>query len=97
MVKGEENLLNITRRNINDEVYEILKDKIAERLFLPGQRLDLGKIESQMGISRTPLKDALNRLAAEGMVEIRPRKGTFVSNPSTVKISETFATVVCLT
>lgn len=85
------NLLpDLTRPNISDEVYAALRERILSRQFALGERLNLSQLEEQMGVSRTPLKDALNRLALEGLVEIQPRKGTFVVNPSREEIAESF-------
>jgi len=83
-------LPNLTRPNISDEVYSALKERILSRQFAPGERLNLSQLEEQMGISRTPLKDALNRLALEGLVEIQPRKGTFVVILTPAEITESF-------
>lgn len=85
-----DHLPDLARPNISEEVYAALKDRILSRQFSPGERLNLSQFEEKMGISRTPLKDALNRLALEGLVEIQPRKGTFVVNPSRDEIAESF-------
>ncbi len=83
-------LPNLTRPNISDEVYTALKERILSKQFAPGERLNLSQLEEQMGISRTPLKDALNRLALEGLVDIQPRKGTFVVDLTPAEITESF-------
>ena len=80
----------MTRPNIADEIYEILRKRIIRNDFPPGSRLDLKEIEHQLGVSRTPLKYALARLSADGLVEIRPRQGTFVTQPSPTQIAEAF-------
>jgi DNA-binding GntR family transcriptional regulator len=80
----------LTRANLSQEVYEILKERIFSREFAPGSRLQLDKIERQMDISRTPLKVALERLAAEGLVKIIPRRGTYVTQPSPEDIEQAF-------
>lgn len=80
----------LTRPNISDEVYAALKERILSKQFAPGERLNLSQLEEQMGISRTPLKDALNRLALEGLVDIQPRRGTFVVNLTPAEITEAF-------
>ncbi len=84
------NLPRLSPRNMSQEVYEILKERIFSKQFSPGERLRLAEIEKQMNISRTPLKEALNRLAVEGLVEIKPSRGTFVSDPSPAEIAESF-------
>jgi DNA-binding GntR family transcriptional regulator len=83
-------LPELNHRNISDEVYDILRAKIISCEFPPGQQLILESIEKQLNVSRTPVKDALRRLSVEGLVEIVPRKGTFVSNLSKEEIAEAF-------
>jgi DNA-binding GntR family transcriptional regulator len=85
-----DSLPDLARPNISDEVYAVLKKRILSRQLALGERLDLSELEEQLGISRTPLKDALNRLALEGLVEIQPRRGTFVVNPTPDEIAESF-------
>jgi DNA-binding GntR family transcriptional regulator len=80
----------LSRPNISDVVYDTLKAKIFSRHFAPGERLNLAELEQQMGVSRTPLKDAVNRLVIEGLIQVEPRKGTFVSNPTPREIAESF-------
>jgi len=81
-------LPHLSHSNINEKVYELLKERILSKVFAPGQQLNVREIGNQLGVSRTPLKDALNRLAAEGLVEIRPRSGTYMTAPSLRDIEE---------
>jgi len=81
-------LLPVAVPNLNDVVYHVLRDRILSRGFVPGERLDLDDLASQLQISRTPLKDALNRLTVEGLIEIQPRRGTFVTKPDAQKLDE---------
>jgi GntR family transcriptional regulator, rspAB operon transcriptional repressor len=83
-------LPQINSPKISEIVYELIKEKIVSKLFPPGERLDLDSIEVQLGVSRTPLKEALHRLELEGLVKILPRSGTFVTDPSEKDISEFF-------
>ena len=85
---GVQGLPQLSHANINQRVYEILRERILSKHFAPGQRLNVRAISAQLGVSRTPLKDALNRLAAEGLVEIRPRSGTYVTAPSLTDIEQ---------
>ena len=64
---------------LTDIVYEKLKTSIIVGNFAPGERISERKFSEYMGISTTTIKRAFNRLSVEGLVEIRPRKGTFVS------------------
>jgi len=68
---------------LNDVVYELLRERILRYDFAPGQRLDLPELEAMLQISRTPLKNALTRLEVEGLVEVQPRRGTFVAGLNT--------------
>ena len=76
--------------SITDQVYDALKERILLRTVQPGERLLLNELEQQLGVSRTPLKDALNRLAMEGLVEVYPRKGTFVTSLTSETLREVF-------
>lgn len=83
-------LPRIPKARLNDSVYDVVKENILSQVFAPGQRLKLDELVQQLGVSMTPLKDALNRLAAEGLVEIMPRQGTYVTNLNQAEIAETF-------
>jgi len=78
----------IRHRRITDEVYASLRAAILGRDFAPGQRIDVDALQRQLGVSRTPLKDALNRLAMEGLVRVVPRQGTFVAELGAEEIAE---------
>ena len=75
---------------LNDVVYDLLRERILRYDFAPGQRLDLPELEATLQISRTPLKNALTRLEAEGLVEVQPRRGTFVAPLNTAKLDEAY-------
>jgi len=68
----------ITRRTLHDEVLERLRDMIIEGRLGPGQRINEGVVGAQLGVSRTPLREAIKTLASEGLVEILPAKGAIV-------------------
>lgn len=58
--------------------YKALKKDITERVLVPGEKIILREVNERYGISATPIKQALNRLIAEGLVESTPRKGVRV-------------------
>src|SRR5689334_14256979 len=74
---------------ISEDIYAALRQRILACELAPGERLEVYHIAQQMGVSYTPVKDALRRLLAEGLISIRPRKGTFVSqiHPDSVRDS----------
>lgn len=71
-----------------DMAYEALKKDIAERVLLPGQKLIIRELNERYGISGTPIKQALNRLITEGLVENIPRKGIKVRDLQWNEIEE---------
>lgn len=72
-------LQRIRYQNMTDAVYASLSEAIFSRRFALGQRINVDELRQQLGVSRTPLKDALNRLATEGLIRVVPHRGTFVS------------------
>ena len=80
----------VPRQRASDSVYEALRDAILSRKFAPGQRLQVHKLAAELGVSLTPVKDALARLEAEALIQIRPRSGTFVTAVSSADVAEAF-------
>jgi DNA-binding GntR family transcriptional regulator len=68
---------------ISDRVYALVKHRILTCAMLPGQRIVENELCTELGISRTPLREALNRLALEGLVVLRPYRG-YVAAPLTI-------------
>jgi DNA-binding GntR family transcriptional regulator len=69
-------------------VYESLKESILTSGIDPTQRLDERTLAKQLGISRTPLREAIHRLVAEGFLRVEPRRGVFVNEKSKKEIVE---------
>ena len=80
----------IHRERASDAVYQILRDSILTHVFEPGERLNVLELAEKLDVSQTPLKEAVNRLAAEGLIEIYPRIGTYVTDISPTVLAETF-------
>jgi len=70
--------LRIEHENLDDKIYVRLKALIAERRMLPGERILQDRLAREMGVSRTPLVNALKRLAQERLVEWVSRRGIYV-------------------
>jgi DNA-binding GntR family transcriptional regulator len=66
-------------RLVAEHAYVELRDRIVTLQLPPGTVLREDKLMSEMGIGRTPLREAVKRLALENLVEVQPRRGTFVS------------------
>ncbi len=77
-----------TVRHLTGEVYKIIKEGITHREFLPGTQLKESDLVSKLGVSRTPIREALNQLSKEGIIEIFPRRGAFVKNCTKEEVIE---------
>ena len=64
---------------LSEKVYLILRKKILSHELKFGEKIQIDEIASRLGVSRTPVQDAVNRPALEGLVEKVPRRGTFVT------------------
>ena len=73
---------------LSKKVYRILKKEIIKGSFKPGEKVLEGKIADQMGISRTPVREAIRVLAAEGFVILSPNQGVVVRSVSAENIRE---------
>jgi DNA-binding GntR family transcriptional regulator len=67
---------------LREGVYEALLELIVTRALQPGQHLVESELASRLGISRQPVREALQRLSTEGWVDLRPAHGAFVHTPT---------------
>lgn len=61
------------------QVYRVLREEIISGTFAPGDKLDINKLAEKFEVSRSPVKEAVNQLVHEGLIEILPRKGTYIT------------------
>src|SRR6201991_466156 len=80
----------VERQRLHDTVVEHIRRFIVEGVLEPGKKLNERELCETLGISRTPLREALKVLAAEGLVEISPNRGASVSRMSELEIREMF-------
>lgn len=66
------------RRNLAEEVASLVRDMILDGRLPAGERINEVRLSREIGVSRTPLREALSRLANEGAVRAVPRRGFFV-------------------
>lgn len=78
------------RPNLSEAVYEIVKQRLLSQQLEPGTKLREEDLADQLGVSRTPVREAINKLEREGLVEIIPRYGTFVPNISPKDVEEIY-------
>lgn len=80
----------------SDAIYASLRRAILEQALRPGTKLPEDSIGDTFGVSRTLAKNALVRLAADGLVEMRPNRGAAVAMPSFAEAEDVFALRRCL-
>jgi DNA-binding GntR family transcriptional regulator len=82
--------LSLAPRALYEEVAELLRQRIFSRDLEPGSWIDELKIAQHYGISRTPLREALKVLAAEGLVTMKVRRGAYVTEVSDNDLAEVY-------
>jgi DNA-binding GntR family transcriptional regulator len=80
----------LERQHLHDTVVEHLRNLIVEAVLAPGMKLNERELCETMGISRTPLREALKVLAGEGLIEIAPNRGASVYKMSVTEMCDTF-------
>ena len=86
----------IAPQALYQEVAERLRQRIFAHELPPGQPIDELRLAAEYGISRTPLREALKVLAAEGLVTLVPRRGAFVSQISGEELDAIFDVLAVL-
>lgn len=74
----------------SDVVYETLRSQILSGERVPGSHVPEESLTEALGVSRTPVRAALQRLADEGLVEVRARRGAFVAEFTRADVDEVF-------
>lgn len=82
--------LSLSPRALYEDVAELLRQRIFTRELEPGSWIDEMKIAEAYGISRTPMREALKVLAAEGLVTMRVRRGAYVTEVSEQDLREIY-------
>ena len=75
---------------ISDRLREAIEEQIATGKLLPGSRLDEAELAKRYNVSRTPIREAINLLLGEGLIETRPRRGVVVSRVTPQRLIEMF-------
>jgi DNA-binding GntR family transcriptional regulator len=82
--------VSLAPRALYEEVAEQLRQRIFQRELQPGSWIDEVKIAQDFGISRTPLREALKVLAAEGLVTMKVRRGAYVTEVSETDLADVY-------
>lgn len=88
--------MRLIHNSLHDEVAAQLRERIFAGELTPGTFLDEATLAEQMKISRTPLREALKVLTAEGLVRHEPRRGCFVNEVTEQDLDEIFPVIALL-
>jgi DNA-binding GntR family transcriptional regulator len=81
----------LVHESLGERVYKSIRDLILSQAHPPGSKLNVEQLCRSLGVSRTPVWDAMRRLETEGLVSTVPRHGVFVLNYGVDKIRDLFA------
>jgi DNA-binding GntR family transcriptional regulator len=81
---------NLELRSLQQQIHDRLLRQILRRELEPGERISPPVVAAKLGVSITPVRDAVNQMAAEGLVTVMPRRGTVVSPVSIKDIEELY-------
>jgi DNA-binding GntR family transcriptional regulator len=84
------------RTSLVDQAYSVIRRRVLDNMFPPGYRALESELAEALGISRTPLREALIRLQKEGLVEVVPRHGMRVLPVSPADMAEIYVVLAAL-
>jgi DNA-binding GntR family transcriptional regulator len=80
--------ISMKRETLSDHAYQVIRDAIVTLRLEPGQLVFEGELGTQLGVSRTPIREAFRRLMAEELIEVQPQRGARIAYMSKKKINE---------
>jgi DNA-binding GntR family transcriptional regulator len=87
----QNDLGNLQRRSLKEEIFDVLHERIIAGKTIPGEWLRQDDIATQLGVSMTPVREALDLLVSVGLAERVPYRGVRVPQPSADEIAEAYA------
>ena len=78
----------ITGETVGPQVYRILREQIIQAELLPGERLSESDVAKTLSVSRQPVREAFIKLSEEGLVQVLPQRGTFVTRISVASVMD---------
>lgn len=87
LMMDEQKLINPSIA-VGPQLFWILRNQIVNNALVPGSRLSEAEVATAFGVSRQPVREAFIKLAEEGLVEVRPQRGTFVRKISTGSVMD---------
>jgi DNA-binding GntR family transcriptional regulator len=89
-------IISIPRQVLHQEVATRLRQRIVEGRIAPGAKLNERELSEELQVSRTPLREAIKMLAAEGLVELLPNRGAVAASLSEQDVADTFEVIAGL-
>ncbi|WP_245576862.1 GntR family transcriptional regulator [Kaistia adipata] len=84
-------LVNLDRKSpLRDQIYQLVRTLIIIGQLRPGQSVNEVEIAEQLGVSRTPVREAVKRLSDEGLINVYAQTGTFVAKISRAALEEAY-------
>src|SRR5262245_61772458 len=80
----------IRKEVLRDKVFEVVRDMILAGELRPGERIVESVLASRLGVSRAPMREALGRLAGDGLVRLEPHHGAYVTRLSEQELRDFF-------
>ena len=74
------------QQSLTDKAYDYIKEQILLQNLVPGSPLNEIQLSEELSMSRTPIRDAIKRLELDGLVEVLPRRGTFIKHLTPTEI-----------
>jgi DNA-binding GntR family transcriptional regulator len=87
---------SLPRQVLHPDVVHRLRERLIEGAIAPGAKLNERELSAQLEVSRTPLREAIKALAAEGLVELLPRRGAVAAQLSAQDVAHTFEVIAGL-
>ncbi|MCR4822354.1 MAG: GntR family transcriptional regulator [Treponema sp.] len=78
----------IKKDNLRDQVYEYIRDGILSQEFKRGDNINLDELSRKLGVSNTPIRESINLLVKEGLIEYKQNNGFFVISPDRETVNE---------
>jgi DNA-binding GntR family transcriptional regulator len=86
----------VERKSLHDQLASHLRDMIMEGVFKPGERIQEQDLCDRFGVSRTPIREALRVLSAEGLLTVTPNRGARISLSTVEEIEELYPLIGAL-
>lgn len=81
---------SLSRYVLTDEIYALLKDQIINHQIVPGEKINIDQLARELEVSNIPIREALSRLTAEGLVNMVPFKGMYATDMTLQELDEIF-------